>query len=336
MPIMYKLIFLFIFLCSSLKVNSLNNRCFYENSFQLLNGMLIDSKALNLKRGVYFVENAYFENKLNESGFNNSIKNIAKLCEVITKENLIDYNKVDYSSVKSHAAIFQIMTDTVLFQLNESEVFLRLPFEYNHEDYSGEKDWANMFVTTLMATRKANCHSLPLLYKLIAEEMGEKAWLALAPNHLYIKLHNEANGWYNAELTSGQFPTDAWIKSSGYIHLDAIKNGIYMDTLSQKETIALCMIDLALGYQRKYPDSYDPGFVLKCCNKALEYFPHYINGLLLKAETMHRIYKSGQEKDPKELEGIEKLYAHIHQLGYRKMPKEMYLRWLESMGRNSE
>ncbi len=289
----------------------------------------------SLKESVFIVENAYKGYFLDYNNFNDELKFCSRICSDIAKNSPIIYHGSDSCSVATHAAIFKFMTDTIPIQLNDTLVAYHFPFQYNHDDYAGEKDWANMFVTTLMATHKGNCHSLPLLYKIIAEELGEKAWLALAPNHLYIKLHNQASGWYNTELTSGQFPTDTWIKSSGYIHLDAIKNGIYMDTLSRKETIALCMIDLALGYQRKYPDSYDPGFVIKCCDKALEYFPHYMNGLLLKAETMYRVYEARQEKEPKELEEIEKLYAHIHQLGYRKMPKEMYLRWLESIEKNS-
>ena len=64
------------------------------------------------------------------------------------------------------------------------------------------------------------------------DELGEKCWLALAPNHMYIKAKTQHIGWYNIELTTGDFPTDAWLMASGYIHLDAVRNGIYTDTLS--------------------------------------------------------------------------------------------------------
>lgn len=185
-----------------------------------------------------------------------------------------------------------------------------------------------------MTTHKGNCHSLPLFYKLLAEELGEKSWLALAPNHAYIKLHNQADGWYNVELTSGQFPTDVWIKASGYIHTDAIRNGIYMDTLSLKSTVAVCMLDLAEGYKHKFISDYDPEFVLKCCNRTLEVFPNYINALLLKAETLFAIYV----RTPKEeyFRDAEELYSHIHWLGYRKMPEKMYLEWLQSLKKCSD
>jgi len=331
--IMHKILILFLFISNT--VNSQVHIQSYEDAFKVLNDMLENTAALSPKKAVYTVENAFFEGELNEAGFNNSIRNISAICKELSLSKLINYEEADFKSVNSHAAIFQVMTDTVRFQLNDTTIFVHYPFQYNYKDFAGEKDWTNMFVSTLMATHMGNCHSLPLLYKLIAEDMGEKAWLALAPNHLYIKLHNNTNGWYNTELTSGQFPTDAWVKSSGYIHLDAIKNGIYMDTLSQKETIALCMIDLAQGYQRKYPENFNPEFILKCCDKALKHFPHYINALLLKAETMYGVYQNKPEKNSKELDDIEKLYAHIHKLGYRKMPKEMYLNWLKSMERIS-
>lgn len=151
----------------------------------------------------------------------------------------------------------------------------------------------------------------------------------LAPNHSYIKLYNQADGWYNVELTSGQFPTDVWIKASGYIHTDAIRNGIYMDTLSLKSTVAICLTDLAEGYQHKYPANYNPEFVLKCCNRTLEVYPNYINALLLKAETLLEMFTRTDKKQY--WQDAEKLYAHIHLSGYRKMPEKMYLEWLQSL-----
>gem|GEM_PF-4659315 len=43
------------------------------------------------------------------------------------------------------------------------------------------------------------------------------AYLAMAPNHTYIKLRSDKNGWYNTELTSASFPIDSWLMVSGYI-----------------------------------------------------------------------------------------------------------------------
>jgi hypothetical protein len=130
-------------------------------------------------------------------------------------------------------------------------------------------------------------------------------------------------------LTCGDFPTDAWLASSGYIHTDAIRNGIYMDTLSLKQSIALCLVDLAQGYQAKF-GLQDGNFILQCCETALTYFPNYINALLLKAETLTALYQLQENENL--LAQMNELYAHLHQLGYRKMPSTMYLNWLNSMG----
>lgn len=229
------------------------------------------------------------------------------------------YSQVNSIYSASYNSIDSMLDDKAELNLKEA----------NFDDYAGKKEWNHMFVSTLMATGKGNCHSLPLFYKLLAEELGEKSWLALAPNHVYIKLYSQADGWYNVELTSGQFPTDVWIKASGYIHTDAIRSGIYMDTLSLKSTVALCLTDLAEGYKHKFTSDYDPEFVLKCCNRTLDVFPNYIHALLLKAETLLDICMKTKNNEYEQV--IEKHYSHIHQLGYRKMLEKMYLEWLQSL-----
>src|SRR5690606_33829743 len=148
--------------------------------------------------------------------------------------------------------------------------YLYEPFDYNFDDPFGHNNWNSMFVSNLLMSRKGNCHSLPFLYKILAEQLGIEAHLALAPNHIYIKHRSEKDGWYNTELTSGIFPIDAWIMASGYVHIDAIRNGVYMKALNNKESIALCLVDLAQAYQTQ--EFYDLDFVIKCADKALEYF----------------------------------------------------------------
>src|SRR5690606_11249719 len=95
-------------------------------------------------------------------------------------------------------------------------------------------------------------------------------------------------GWYNTELTSGEFPTDGWMKASGYITLNAIRNGIYMDTLSNKQSVALCVYDLAKGYI-SLTKNFTDGFVLNCCDLVLKHYPNNINTLILKAETLRSL-----------------------------------------------
>lgn len=189
-----------------------------------------------------------------------------------------------------------------------------------------------MFVSKMMQTGKGNCHSMPLLYKLIMDKMGEKCWLSLAPNHMYIKAWNKRANWYNIELTCADFPTDAWLTASGYIHLDAIRSGIYMDTLSLQQSVALCLADLAQGFMHKYGIG-DGTFIIECCDTTLKYYPNYINAVLIKAQIIAHHYQ--QEKSPAIKKEMDQLYTQIHELGYRKMPKEMYLNWLYSLNEYS-
>ncbi len=305
----------------------------YHESYNELCSMLACRQPQNFKRAVFLVENAYYDNKNSYNDFCEVIAQYKDLCLQISHSKQLSYTQEDSLSVRKHAAIYTFMVDSVPYIDRDGSVYYSVPFTYNFDDFSGTESWDNMFITKLMQTCKGNCHSLPMLYKLIAEEMGEQAWLALAPNHMYIKLRNKQSGWYNTELTSGDFPVDAWLMASGYIHLDAVRSGIYMDTLSQRQSIALCLVDLAQGYQKKYSSS-DGNFVRQCCSKALKYYPNCINALLLQAEATMQAYQHRQ--DNALLSQAEAMYAQIHALGYRKMPAQMYLSWLSSLQRHKE
>ena len=133
--------------------------------------------------------------------------------------------------------------------------------------------------------------------------------------------------------------------ASGYIHLDAIVNKLYMEALNNQQMIALCMIDLAKGYERKLGVLAQSEYILKCCNAALVVYPHYINALLLKAETQKKAFERLMVKNnavypvdvlnmpeaQRLFSEMSMLYSKIHELGYRKMPEKMYLNWLVSL-----
>lgn len=102
----------------------------------------------------------------------------------------------------------------------------------------------------------------------------------------------------------------------------------------KKATVAICMTDLAEGYKHKFTSTYEPEFILQCCNRALEAFPDYINALLLKAETLFEMFTKTNNEDY--YRKAENLYSHIHQLGYRKMPEKMYLEWLQSIKKHPD
>lgn len=299
---------------------------YYKDAFVEIMTMLNDDE-LNFSEAVFLTENAYFENELNKESFDNIINHYATICQSIAESGNITYTGKDSIVGNIQCGVFTFMTDTVSLTWTK-EAENHIPFCYNFEDFAGLNEWSNMFVTTLILTKSGNCHSLPYLYKMIMDRLGYESHLALAPNHIYIKVQNKKVGWYNIELTCGDFPTDAWLMASGYVHIDAIRNGIYMKALSDKESVAMTLIDLAQGFQSKY-GIHDGNFILMCCNTALKHYPNYINALLLKAEVLTELYK--QSNDASLLEQMNVIYNHIHETGYRKMPDEMYKRWYESL-----
>lgn len=345
--ILSHLLFVFILLLqisevTAQEINPLKNS--YERTFHLLSGMMSGNQPISFKKAVLSVEKT-FQPELDTSYVNSAIKELSGRCLNFSKLYSLQYDYKDRPEVEKWAAIFKLMTDTVITQ-NDNSIEASIPFQYDFDDFFGEKDWKKMFVSKLLETGTGNCHSLPYLYKILAAEMGTTAQLALAPNHIYIKHKSLKTGMFNTELTSASFPIDAWIMASGYIHLTAIQNGVFMKALNDKESIALCMIDLAEGYKRKTNNS-DPDFILKCCDKALEYFPNYVNAIILKAETIKSQYdlltKSNpnsttetKEQAQKMFSDMQDLYVKVHKLGYRQMPRDMYMKWLVELKTEKE
>lgn len=326
-----KYILFILFSLCIINIQAQSPQAYYSKAFSDINSMLLGKDSIDFRKAIFLTENAYLEDQLNENAFNDVIKVYATLCKSLIASGNITYSEKDKDKADAQCSAFVFMTDSLPIQTEEGIIY-HPPFTYNHDDFAGQKQWSNTFVSTLMQTQKGNCHSLPFLYKMIMDELGQESYLALAPNHIYIKAQNKAVGWYNIELTCGDFPTDAWLMASGYIHTDAIRSGIYMNPLTTKQSVALCLVDLAQGYQTKFGIE-DGTFILQCCNTALQYFPNYINALLLKTETLTALYRQStdSEKGKELLSQITEITPLIHQLGYRKMPQGMYQNWLKSL-----
>lgn len=314
----------------------------YQNAFDELHQMLRGDIPVSFKRAVFVTENAYLDNKARYEDFSIEIDKLARLTKALVAADGLNYSEKDRQQVLLAASVFRVMKDTLFGVSNDNRrILIKNPYMYDMEDFWGERDWTKMFVIKLLTTQTGNCHSLPLLYKILADEFGAKAWLAVAPSHTYIKQWNDKTGWYNTELTTGQFPYDKDIKLNSYIPTEAIVDGVFMDTLSNQENIAYIITDLAKGYVKKlgYEDITTP---ISWLESALEYYPDYVNALILKAELQKKQYealmfeegisdfsksKSDQSMKSK-LAELEQSYLKIHKLGYRRMPKEMYLNWL--------
>jgi len=303
--------------------------CFtYECAYQQYLDMLEGKKPLDFKRAVFIYENTYLKGTLNYSEFSNHFTTVAqKLTDYINKKGIASYKTA------AQYAIFSYMYEPSY--LNDNQVF-----KYDFNDFLGDKDWTSMFVTKVMKTKTGNCHGLPYYYKLLSNELKAESFLAIAPNHMYIKHIDEKGKWVNIELTNGHLSSDAWMISSMGISAEAIKKGIYMDGLSEKESVALCLWDLAMGYQKD--NGYDD-FVLKCCNTVIKYYPTSITAIMTKQNCLQFIgkkqqqdaKKKGLKKETPEMIATHKEFKALDQqikdLGYREMPQDLYEQWIKSV-----
>lgn len=320
----------------------------YEAAYHVLEDMLEDRTALDFKKAVFTTENAYLHEILDYAIYEAKIGEIVELTKSWMKANPIrNYREKDSVNFHKNMAIFHVMKDTIYFvndKANNIQLVAHYPYQYDFDDFFGRKDWTKMFVTKLLLSMGGNCHSLPYLYKILSNELGATAYISMAPSHFYIKNRSREFGWYNTELTSGDFPTDAWITASGYISLEAIRSGIFMDTLSQKQSIALCVFDLAKGYEKLMHNN-DGTFVIKCCDLVLKNHPNNISAMILKAEIIkqqiERQMREQKVTNPKQLFSdsklkekyltMQELYVRVLEMGYREMPERMYIEWLTSV-----
>ena len=320
----------------------------FDSLYSELSQMLSSHKPINFKKAVFANENMFFDNELKENDFEKNVSFLVSLVKAKCKNiSTLNTKEKDFETLKLHSALFNIFADTTKI-IDDKDTLLFLPFRYDFDDMFGERDLTKMFVTKLLNTHTGNCHSMPLLYKIICDELKMPCHLALAPHHIYIKLYSEKIGWYNTELTSASFPTDSWIMASGYVSLEAIQSGLYMDTLSEREMLTLCVYDLAKIYSVKFPNS-DGAFIIKCCDLAIKYNPKCLSALAFKAETERKQWDKLMKTNNKTIEelreqsnskilwdDIANLYSQIYKLGYRPMPKNVYSDWMTSLKKESE
>lgn len=300
------------------------NDTYFIQAYDEIIRMLEDKESLSFKRAEFLVEWAYMKGEPSYEDYCHDIDSVVQILR-----NFISINGLEQYNTAGNYALFEYFTKPSPLNNNKS-------FKYDFEDFTGAKDFSKLFITKVLKTHTGQCASLPMYYKVLSDELGAKSFLALAPNHMYIKHVAENGKWVNIELTNGHFATDAWMISSMDISAEAIKNRVYLDALDEKQTIAHMLCHLSVAYQRKY--GYDQ-FTLNCANTALKYFPHSLQALIIKYNThqvfgMRYIEKYG--KVPSDY--IHNNYTifkatenFIDNLGYRELSTENYEKWLQTM-----
>ena len=315
----------------------LKNR-YYQNAYDSINEMLEGNRPLDLKRAVFLVENSYFDNQAKYKQFSDLIaKKVYILRQIIKTEKLDSTN-----NLALNYAIQKLFTESVKYKDKDGTYKITQPFKYDFEDFEGTQDYTKQFVTKLVINGKGQCHSMPLLYLILANEIGAKANIAYSPNHSYIAFPDNQNNWYNFECTSGEFTSYSFIMSSGYVKAEAIKSGIYTVPASLKQVIANQLNDLAIQHNAVFGID---DFQLKCAKRTLEFFPNNIMAMMnvsnhQTAKTSVAAYNAGYPdlknisnypEFKKEMDKRNELYNYIDNLGFSEMPDEAYQQWLKSL-----
>lgn len=330
----------------------------YETAFDELKAMLEGRIEPNFERAVFISENPYYGNKYTYEEFKNTIDVhtdfIKQLIANNDKSDSIDFNvKVNqygrfnlddirhlpkekkelYQKALANWAIFKyITTPTAIYPR------YHLPFTYASHDPFGKKDWANSQVIHLLISedQKGNCFSLTALYKILADRLNADARLCTAPQHIYIQHRDSKGDYYNTELATAGHPGDGTIQTLTHTTTEGIKSGIALRSYDTKQSIGLCLVNLAKSYEHKFGTK-DDDFLLKCAELVLKHDRLNLNALLLKQQILDaRITNFAKESNVSDIHKLkankeisqsvyelENHLALLYRLGYRQMPYDM-------------
>lgn len=308
----------------------------YTKAFNNLKSMLEGNSPLVLKRAVFEVEHA-FNNTFSYESFDGNIQEVVKVINFLRGNS--------NANIPLNLSIAKAMSDTVSIpQPNLENHKVSYPFSYDFNDYYGDKDFNNMFVSKLLASHSGQCHSMPLLYLILAEEVGAQAYLSFSPNHSFIRFKDKRGQLYNYETTQGKLVSNEWVMGSGYISAEAVKSGVFLDTLNTQQVVANCLNDLAMGYIKIFGMN-DTAFISSCTDLSLRYYPDKnASAYAIKSNMyLHQFLLEMQNqgiKDPKEFiaspkgqqlwDKHNKLYILLRGKGYRNIPRDKYDLWLKS------
>ncbi|HTU64676.1 MAG TPA: hypothetical protein VMF52_01895, partial [Steroidobacteraceae bacterium] len=171
--------------------------------------------------------------------------------------------------------------------------------------------------------------SMPILYVILADRLGLKVAIAMAPSHLFVKATDPATGRvFNLETTSGAHVTrDEWYREQLPMSDLAVEKGTYLRALTRRETVAV-MAELLIEH---YQQTGRPRAVIAAANEILGVFPDFADVLVARASAQGRLLSEFQRKYasfemiPPEsraefqslVAGNERDFARAHELGWQ-------------------
>jgi|AGTN01.1.fsa_nt_gi hypothetical protein len=314
----------------------------FYNAYEEISNMLDGQEELHLGRAVFLIENAWYNNKYDYTEYKNSIEANVDFCNQKIEEEKLDKD----NNLVKNMMLFRLIVDTLRIKDSTTGKYqTHYPVKYNYNDYQSKISYDSHFVTTLMQTGTGQCHSMPLYYLVLAEEMGAEAYWSFSPRHSFVKIQDEKGNWHNLELTCKGILSDTHYMNSSYIKAEALQNKIYLEPMDKINVVAEILLELARGYYQKY--GYDD-FYLKCIDTAQQHLKNNLNAKILKSAYQTRLTlilahllnapkpEIMQERSPeayKHYELMQAQYKEIDDMGYEEIPVAVYALWLDHIAK---
>ncbi len=337
------IIFCFVLIIQNISAQENNDSLVlqnYKSAYNEITAMLENKNALSFEDAVFSMENAYYNNQLSKTEFKNSLDfHTSRIIELAyaNKDRVPAQNDLENTgegSLLLNWAIYTYITDTTYWKQN-GEYLPHYPMTYQNIDPFGKENWETTQITSLLKNNIGNCFSLAALYYIFSERLHTDAYLTTAPEHIYIQHKGFDGNFYNIELTTHTFPGSGTIKAYTYTTHAAVTNGIALRRLNEKQAVALCLVQLAKGYEKKLKiknvelrmggeeSKLCKDFTLQCAKTALQYDALSLNAMLLKAQVLEKETLKEKQKNTKTFHELENTVLALNNWGYTQMPKEM-------------
>lgn len=160
------------------------------------------------------------------------------------------------------------------------------PYRYDFSDPLGTRI-KNKLMMNYIHTKRGNCISMPFLFIALGERMGLPLTASTAPLHVFVKFVDPLTGnSISLETTSGAGPNrDIWYQKQFEITDKAIANGVYLNTLTKKETVAV----MAILLSEYYLDVGEFNKAIAIATLSLEYYPKHVYAMIKIGNAYHRL-----------------------------------------------
>jgi regulator of sirC expression with transglutaminase-like and TPR domain len=242
-------------------------------------------------------------------------------------------------------------SDTVEGKLNGLVQYLYMPgkwnnnkaYQYDFDNPLSLEKPENSYLSNYLKTKVGNCVSMPLLVLALGERLGLNMSLAAAPNHLFVQL-KDSDHHFNFEATAGGLKARNSYITEFDITAQAIRSGIYLKSLTKKQTLVVMLSELALLYSEKSQKDEDFEKAFELTSLMLEHDPQNVQAMLIRGNIwrniLHRDVKTFENMkigmtDPikKHFEGLLmrnlKWYEKAESLGWQEPPEDYNEKYLK-------